>query len=39
MADSISASSRYTWIGLGVIAFIVLLVIPVIAGLLSGMIL
>jgi hypothetical protein len=37
MTDSISASSRYAWIGLGVIAFIVLLAILVIADLLSGM--
>ena len=39
MADSISASTRSAWIGLGVIAFIVLLAILVIAGLLSGMVL
>ncbi len=39
MADSISVSTRYAWIGLGVIAFIVLLAILVIAGLLSGIIL
>src|SRR5215467_512920 len=38
MADSISASTRYAWIGLGVIACIVLLAILVIAGLLSGMV-
>jgi hypothetical protein len=39
MADSISASTCYAWIGLGVIACIVLLAIPVIAGLLSGIVL
>ncbi len=39
MADSISASTRYAWIGLGVIACIVLLAILVIAGLLSGIVL
>jgi hypothetical protein len=33
MADSMSASSRYAWIALGIIAFIIL----VIVGLLSGM--
>jgi hypothetical protein len=39
MADSISASTRYAWIGLGVIACIVPLAVLVIAGLLSGMVL
>jgi hypothetical protein len=39
LADSISASTRYARIGLGVIACIVLLAILVIAGLLSGMVL
>lgn len=36
MADSIGASSRSAWLGLGVIACIVLLAVLVIAGLLSG---
>lgn len=39
LADSISASTRYARIGLGVIACIVLLAILVIAGLLSGIVL
>ena len=39
LADSISASSRYAWIGLGAIASIALLAILVIVGLLSGMVL
>jgi hypothetical protein len=39
LADSISASSRYAWIGLGIIASIALLAILAIAGLLSGMVL
>jgi hypothetical protein len=39
MADSISAGARYAWIGLGIIACIVLLAILVIAGLLNGIVL
>ena len=39
MEDSISASTRYAWIGLSVIACIVLLAILVIASLHSGIVL